>query len=244
MKAGLGRAVSLLVCTLAVTAPLRGQEAPVKIGPTPLQYNFAPPGARSLGMGASFVGLADDATAAASNPAGLTILTRPEVSAHFSYTSFELEAPDTVVGIGTKTFSDHVGSPSFFSFVYPWKAAAFSAYYQRSSDFRSHSFFEGLSLTTDSRIPRYDQVETRFKVEILGLAAAVKLGPKVSIGASAQASRATLQSVLRFTFPSAIGLGQLTLAPDASDTKFTWNAGILFTPVPKVSVGGVSKKSI
>lgn len=46
-----------------------------------LQFNFAPPGARSLGMGGAFIGLADDATAAYANPAGLVWLTRHEVSA-------------------------------------------------------------------------------------------------------------------------------------------------------------------
>ena len=39
-----------------------------------LTFNFRNPGARSLGMGGAFLGLADDATAAETNPAGLTIL--------------------------------------------------------------------------------------------------------------------------------------------------------------------------
>lgn len=242
MKAGFGRAWSLLLCPLALVSPVFGQEALSKIGPTPLEYSFAPPGARSLAMGASFLGLADDATAAASNPAGLTILTKPEVSAHFRYTSFDLEAPDTVVGIGTETFTDQVGSPSFFSFVYPWKAAAASVYYQRTSDFRSHSFFEGTSLTTGDALARYDQVDTKFRVEIFGAAAAFKLGSKVSIGGSAQASRVSLDSLLRFTFPAGALLTQGTLAPSTSDTKLTWNAGILVTPVSKLSLGGVYKK--
>ena len=37
-----------------------------------LQFNFGNPGARSLGMGGAFLGLADDASAAEANPAGLT----------------------------------------------------------------------------------------------------------------------------------------------------------------------------
>jgi long-chain fatty acid transport protein len=45
-----------------------------------LTFNFGNPGARSLGMGGAFLGLADDASAAEANPAGLTILIRPEVS--------------------------------------------------------------------------------------------------------------------------------------------------------------------
>lgn len=45
-----------------------------------IQFSFANPGARSLGMGGAFLGLADDASAAEANPAGLTILRRPEIS--------------------------------------------------------------------------------------------------------------------------------------------------------------------
>ncbi len=43
-----------------------------------LQFNFGNPGARALGMGGAFLGLADDASAAEANPAGLTILRKAE----------------------------------------------------------------------------------------------------------------------------------------------------------------------
>ena len=39
-------------------------------GNASIQFAFVPPGARSLGMGGAFVGRADDATAAYTNPAG------------------------------------------------------------------------------------------------------------------------------------------------------------------------------
>jgi long-subunit fatty acid transport protein len=42
---------------------------------TSLKYNLSTPGARSLAMGGAFLALADDATAAYTNPAGLTNLT-------------------------------------------------------------------------------------------------------------------------------------------------------------------------
>ena len=41
-----------------------------------IQFNFSNPGARSLGFGGAFIGLADDATAAYTNPAGLTNLSK------------------------------------------------------------------------------------------------------------------------------------------------------------------------
>ena len=46
----------------------------------PIQFDFLNPSARSLALGGAFVGLADDATAALVNPAGLIGLTRKEVS--------------------------------------------------------------------------------------------------------------------------------------------------------------------
>ena len=45
-----------------------------------LDFRFVTPGARAVGMGVTFVGLADDATAAATNPAGLSNLRAAEVS--------------------------------------------------------------------------------------------------------------------------------------------------------------------
>ncbi|HUF18303.1 MAG TPA: hypothetical protein VMS12_09705 [Thermoanaerobaculia bacterium] len=46
--------------------------------------NILGSGARALGMGGAFIAIADDATAASWNPAGLAILTRPEVSLVYS----------------------------------------------------------------------------------------------------------------------------------------------------------------
>lgn len=45
-----------------------------------LQLDLANPGARSLGMGGAFAGLADDSTAAFTNPAALTQVLRPELA--------------------------------------------------------------------------------------------------------------------------------------------------------------------
>jgi hypothetical protein len=42
------------------------------------QFDFLNPGARSLALGSAFIAVADDATAAFTNPAGLTFLVKPE----------------------------------------------------------------------------------------------------------------------------------------------------------------------
>ena len=48
-------------------------------------YNLTGQGARAMGMGGAFIGIADDATAISWNPAGLAHLDRPEVSGAFKY---------------------------------------------------------------------------------------------------------------------------------------------------------------
>lgn len=250
-----GSCAAALVAFFATSAP--AQQPPPgtdrQIGPPPVQYNFQPPGARSLAMGASFIGLADDATASESNPAGLTILTKPEVSAHFRASSLDTQAPDTVTGQGFETFNDRVAGLGFFSFVYPWKTAAVSVYYQRAADYRSHSFFEGVvDLPRSGDLANYDQVSTQFTVENAGASVAFKLGSKVSLGASARATRVKLDALQQTTFPFATPFGGAAdfdgflfrgySHPDVTKTKLTWNAGVLITPVQQVTLGAVYKK--
>lgn len=67
----------LLAVLLAFPAAAQNTDIEALSG---LQFSFGNPGARSLGMGGAFLGLADDASAAEANPAGLTILRKAEVS--------------------------------------------------------------------------------------------------------------------------------------------------------------------
>src|SRR3982750_3671079 len=68
-----------LAISAAFTLQLAAQNTDIE-SVSGLQFNFGNPGARSLGMGGAFLGLADDASAAEPNPAGLTILRKPEIS--------------------------------------------------------------------------------------------------------------------------------------------------------------------
>ncbi|GAC1428837.1 MAG: hypothetical protein NVSMB68_00950 [Thermoanaerobaculia bacterium] len=116
--------VSWVVFCTAAALPLAAQNTDIE-ALSGLQFNFGNPGARSLGMGGAFLGLADDASAAEANPAGLTILRKPEVS---------LEArnyQETQLFTTSGTFPDVVRTPfthysqrvvvSFASAVYPIK---------------------------------------------------------------------------------------------------------------------------
>ena len=105
-------------------------------------FDFSLPGARSRGIGGAFVAIADDATSVYSNPAGLTLLFRPEVSAEgrlWRFTSPTLDrghafgratgvGVDTIDGLVEKDFRSDLAGLSFLSFVYPsdrWAAGIF-----------------------------------------------------------------------------------------------------------------------
>ncbi len=106
-RAGYGRLAAAVATTVAITAaqPAFAQNT-VQL---PLQFDFLPPGARSVGMGSAFIAAADDATAAFTNPAGLARLGRREISAELRFK--RLETPflfggritGTVTNIGLDT---------------------------------------------------------------------------------------------------------------------------------------------
>jgi long-chain fatty acid transport protein len=241
-------AVTLVLGTVSAEAQLASGRR--QIGQAPVQFNLAPPGARSLGMGASFIGLADDATASESNPAGLTILTRPEISGHLRLSSFRNEFPDTVSGRGFQTFDNSVTSPAFFSLVYPYRRAAISFYVQRAADFKSSSVFEGrftdrLANGAPLVVNDVDTTRTNFQVTHLGLSLAFKVGPKLSVGGSVRQTQLKLDSLtnVTFTYPNFAGFSDtLELTSNNKDNSVTFNAGILANPSSKLSIGAVVKK--
>ncbi|MDX1582435.1 MAG: hypothetical protein R3338_02440 [Thermoanaerobaculia bacterium] len=106
-----------------------------------LQFSFNNPGARAMGMGGAFLGLADDASAAEANPAGLTILRTPEVS--IEGRNFEVIQNFNVTGEfpniereGFSSYSDPA-ELAFASFVYPMGRGVIAAYYHQPLKFEA-----------------------------------------------------------------------------------------------------------
>jgi long-chain fatty acid transport protein len=123
--------MALAVCTL-VALPLAAQNTDIE-SLSGLQFNFGNPGARSLGMGGAFLGLADDASAAEANPAGLTILRKPEIT--LEGRNYQEQQVFTTSGTfpdlqrtGFSHYSQRV-DPTFASVVYPTKFFTIGVYY-------------------------------------------------------------------------------------------------------------------
>jgi long-subunit fatty acid transport protein len=165
-----------------------------------LQYNFSNPGARSLGLGGAFVALADDATAAYANPAGLTQLAVPEVSIEgrsWQYSTTYTKggrASGAPTGIGLDTTSGirkgvsraDFTELSFLSLVYPKGRFTFALYRHQLARFASSFepqglFGEGTTLlATDRWIdqPGSNQLD----LVSFGLALGFRLTDSLSIG--------------------------------------------------------------
>lgn len=103
-----------LVVSLACYSGL-AQELEFPISPNPVGS-----GARAAGMASAFVAVADDATAASWNPAGLVQLERPEISVVGSFNSIteSFDADPSFEGFES-THRDHNLDLNFLSVVYP-----------------------------------------------------------------------------------------------------------------------------
>ncbi|HEX6899108.1 MAG TPA: hypothetical protein VF789_05315 [Thermoanaerobaculia bacterium] len=129
---------------------------------TGLQFNLSTPGSRSLGMGGAFIGFADDATAAYTNPAGLTSLTLggSEIAVearNWDYSTLFLERGhigdtmpfgvgiDTVAGFQSGEARSSASGLSFASVGYLLpRGITVALYHHQLAKFRSRGVSQGL----------------------------------------------------------------------------------------------------
>jgi hypothetical protein len=126
LVSGVARRVCSALALAALGLHTLSGAATAQEGSQTVDFLFSNPGARSMGFGGAFVALADDATAAFANPAGLVQLLRPEVSgeARFALESGSADDDDLgVTGLG------------FVSVVYPGRGWSVAGYGHRVASF-------------------------------------------------------------------------------------------------------------
>lgn len=234
----------------------------------PLQFDFLNPGARSMSLGSAFTAVADDATAAFANPAGLTLLSKPEVSIEGRgrriASPFLLggrlsgnvtnQGVDTVNGPVFDESVDSGGGVSFLSVVYPRPSWSIAAYrhelvridesYQTQGVFQ-RTIFSGAP--TDLReLPQIG--ERSLDITNYGFAGGVKIGDKAAVGAGLSIYTFSIDSLFRrFATNGFYG------APDFShelirasqtgdDTAVAANVGVLLMPESRVRIGVTYKQ--
>lgn len=128
------RIVAALAALLSL--PVLGQNTDIE-ALSGLQFDFANPGARALGMGGAFVAIADDASAAEANPAGLTVLRRPEVSLEFRRTTISqfFHTGGYYPDLPSTDFSASDDDVTFASAVFPFEKTSLAVFYHSSLDF-------------------------------------------------------------------------------------------------------------
>lgn len=193
--------LTAFILLLATPAPAQ-TDAEVNAG---IQFNFSVPGARSLAMGGAFVGLADDATAAFTNPAGLLELPVPEVSFEVRRFGFTNTFTDRghhfgfVTGVGVDAIegpragearNSKVGL-SFLSYVHPKRKSGWALGLYRhelvnfEADFRAQgAFLDIFNASGERTTTRLRPVVAAFDLGVVnfGLSAAFRLNDKLRVG--------------------------------------------------------------
>jgi long-subunit fatty acid transport protein len=144
-------------------------------------------GARAQGMGGTFIAVADDATAASWNPAGLIQVEKPEVSLVGAYVDrkeeFSSDTSPEINNTGDVSYSDVNYASATLPFHWH-KNLVVSLNYQRLFDFKREFQYQrnltapGVDL--NQRIS-YDQDGY---VSAIGIAGAIEITPTLSLGAT------------------------------------------------------------
>lgn len=234
---------------LLLVGAARGQELEIAVSPTPVGS-----GARAAGMADAFVAIADDATAASWNPAGLVQLERPELSIVGSWNavqeSFSADWHPEFDG-------DHRTSNvdlNYLSVVYPLPVLLFernavvSLSYQRKYDFsRDFTFRRNLGTGLGIELKRLD-FEQEGGLATVSPAFAVELTQRLSAGVSLNLWRSTFLSDNRWTqdtkrtsipvLPASAGLYTLTSHEEYDDfSGENLTMGLLWSPTYRWSAG-------
>jgi long-subunit fatty acid transport protein len=190
---------------------------------TGIQFNFSTPGARSLALGGAFLAVADDATAAYSNPAGLAQLAAPELSLEaraWSFSSLFADAGHTplheLTGIGVDVvdglrdgeLEDRTEGLSFLSYVHARGRWAVALYRHQLADFEASLLSQGVFVGLRESTERVRPARSHLDLEIvhLGVAGAWRVSDALSVGAGVSRYDFTLDSLTeRFAVEPATG---------------------------------------
>lgn len=264
---GTGRTPALALA-LVTTVWLTTAAAPVRAQSTaqlPLQFDFLPPGARSTGMGAAFVAVADDATAAFTNPAGLGRRTRREISGELRVRSLETpfltggRISGAVTGVGLDTIPtalygqdiDRQYGPSFASVLWPVHGATLTGYVHRVAAIENAFFNQGVfERVTSNGVPEDRNRENpiggarRIAINAYGLSVGHRGFRNVSIGAgvalysfSARGDFARYGIDGNFAGPANRGRTDATATQRGDDWSPGFNLGALYDVRPRLTAG-------
>lgn len=196
------RPVALFICLSLAAAVAHAQELPSLDGFGLLvaqqsrpSFSIIGAGARPAGMGGAFTALADDASAASFNPAGLALLVLPEVSLVLDATSrrddhlgfFLVETDDIDFFTASRTSFD-TQDLNFFAFTAPLTVAgrnlSLQLSYHRLIDFdlASRRQFQETTSSGDPHASLTQTIDQNGDIHTLSVSAAYQLTQRLSLG--------------------------------------------------------------
>ncbi len=181
-------------------------------------FNFNSPGARANAMGGAFIGLADDATAAFTNPAGLVVLTRPELALEYKYTKATIKRTD----IDEQEAYSYTNDVSFLSFSYPHERFNFTVYRHQLVDQHFKYIVNQPYLYNDSKTT----------IVTYGLAGAYKVTNSLSMGLGVGFNQLDFYIAQNPLSPTA-----WTLSWTGSNTATSYTVSALWSPSELFNLG-------
>lgn len=231
---------------LAAGIPLQAQEDASFSG---FQFNRSLPGARSLGLGGAFVALANDATAAYSNPAGLTLLESPEVALEARHwdtaTRYTARGDATVESdflpsdFEIESTKSYTAGPSFASFVYakPRARWAVAVYRHMLIDFQSRFSSFGVRKNEEEFFGPLD-FSTDLKIVNFGVSGSFRISDSLRIGLGASFYDFQLRSRQIIRDPAFT----LIAGKQGDDSAIDLNFGALWEINPVWTVGAAYRR--
>jgi len=220
-----------------------------------LQWNFSTPGARANAMGRAFIGVADDATAAVTNPAGLLRLTKPQVYFEFKSTDIKvprLADPESLFTLAPTQFTQVVGVPSFLSASVPvGSRLAFGVTRHEFLDYQESFNLSARPIPNDPGFDIFNPVtgSSKFTGVTYAGSAAFKVNDHLQVGVTLSSNHlSAVSQATRFAFlgPSSVNQFALTTstivknqtAINGTSSAFGATLGLLWeTSDGKVSAG-------
>jgi long-chain fatty acid transport protein len=260
-------AVLLGLAILPMPLQVSAQQAVV-----PLQLSFSDPGARSAGLGGAFVALADDATAAFANPAGLVQLVKPEISVearNWSHTipyttNGRVEGDpsgrglDVTAGLAKGEATYDTTGLSFLSLVFPTGDWSFAIYRHQYADLEFSGETQGLfGGGSDCCQERWSDQRMHSTQDIVtyGLSAGYRFNDSFSVGLGLtyfEVSMESLTTEYLWDVDSETGFfGPTSFLPERlalteylfiDDEDWTFSGGFLWSPTSRWRIGGVYRQ--